>query len=452
MNEKKFSIKKFFRSYFDIKQDKENEQQTIAALTADVNFKGTRMWILICAIMICSLGLNMNSTAVIIGAMLISPLMGPIIGLGLGIGITDIALVRNSLRNFAMAVVISILTSTLYFLISPISVAQSEILARTQPTTFDLLIALFGGFAGIIAGATKSKGQVIPGVAIATALMPPLCTAGYGLGTGQMSYFLGALYLFIINAVFIALATVITVRALGYKRVTFVDEKKGRRMTNFMILIVVCTAIPSVFLAYQMVQETYWSQRVKEFVSKEMVFEKSFLLDYTTQRTDSINYLTLSVLGQEITPEELELLQAKLPGYGLPNTHITIQQGYDEYTKEEIRHSIISDIERSRPADNYTRFLQLQNDSLRVLVSSAKAFQLQASEVNKEISYLFDEIVLTEFAELYRFQVDTTLVDTIPFIRLQTDKRLSKEKQEIITNWLKVRFKEPEISFDIAPK
>lgn len=446
----------FLKEYFDIKSDKENEQQTIDTLKADVSFKGTRMWILICAIMICSLGLNMNSTAVIIGAMLISPLMGPIIGLGLGVGITDIELVKSSLRNFLMAVGISILTSTLYFLISPISIAQSEILARTQPTTFDLLIALFGGFAGIIAGATKSKGQVIPGVAIATALMPPLCTAGYGLGTGQLSYFLGALYLFIINAVFIALATVLTVRALGYKQVTYIDERKGKRLNDLMIFIVVCTAIPSVFLAYQMVQETYWNQRVKEFVSKEVVFDNSFILEYKTQRTDSLNYLNISLLGQEVSPEQLEVLQAKLPSYGLPKTQISIRQGYDESTKNEIRYSIISDLERSRSADNYTQFLQLQNDSLRAIVTASRAFHRQATDVNKEIAQLFEEVAKTEFAELYRFRTDTLAidslpkVDTVPYIKLYTDKRLSREKQEMISNWLTIRFRDPEIVFEVS--
>ena len=197
------AVRQFLGHYLDQSQDRESEQVTVEAIREGIEFKGSTIWILIFAIFIASLGLNTNSTAVIIGAMLISPLMGPIMGIGLGLGINDFELIKKSFRNLAVATIFSVLTSTLYFLISPLNEARSELLARTSPTIYDVLIALFGGLAGIVAMATKQKGNVIPGVAIATALMPPLCTAGFGLANGNMHYFFGAFYLFFINSVFI---------------------------------------------------------------------------------------------------------------------------------------------------------------------------------------------------------------------------------------------------------
>ena len=200
-------VKKLLGRYFNLLPDKEDEHAVIEQVKGGTQFRGTNLWILIFAILIASLGLNVNSTAVIIGAMLISPLMGPIIGMGLSVGISDFEMLKQSLKNYGVATLISVATATLYFWISPLSEAQSELLARTSPTLYDVLIAFCGGAAGVLALTTKSKGQVIPGVAIATALMPPLCTAGYGLATGQWTYFFGAFYLFFINTVFIATAT-----------------------------------------------------------------------------------------------------------------------------------------------------------------------------------------------------------------------------------------------------
>ena len=211
------NISKQVKKYFNVIPDKEDEQDIIAQITGGVSFRGANLLILIFAILIASLGLNVNSTAVIIGAMLISPLMGPIIGMGLAIGINDLELLKRSAKNYGVATLISVLTAMVYFLISPLSEVQSELLARTSPTLYDVLIAFCGGAAGIIALCTGGKGNIIPGVAIATALMPPLCTAGFGLATGHWLYFLGAFYLFFINTVFIALATYCGVRLFHFK-------------------------------------------------------------------------------------------------------------------------------------------------------------------------------------------------------------------------------------------
>ena len=206
------SLRRFLRDRFDLGEDSALQDEVVDNICRGVDFRGTNLWVLIFATFVASLGLNVNSTAVIIGAMLISPLMGPIMGMGLSVGINDFDLLKRSVRNFGFMVLVSILTSTLYFVVSPLSGAQSELLARTVPTTYDVLIAFFGGLAGIVAQSRRDRtSTVIPGVAIATALMPPLCTAGYGLATLQLNYFLGAFYLFFINTVFIALATVFVV-------------------------------------------------------------------------------------------------------------------------------------------------------------------------------------------------------------------------------------------------
>lgn len=269
------NIKNFFSRVFDIRQEKENEQETILAIKKDVDFN---LWVLIFAIFIASLGLNTNSTAVIIGAMLISPLMGPIMGFGLGLGIYDFELIKQSARTFALATLFSIITSTCYFFISPISEAQSELLARTQPTLYDVLIAFFGGLAGIVACSTKSKGNVIPGVAIATALMPPLCTAGFGLATGNFYYFFGAFYLYIINSVFISLATFMVVRLLKYPKKEQVNKDRQKKVTRYVGILVILTIVPSLFLSYKLVRTTYFNQRALEFINNELAFPNTQVL------------------------------------------------------------------------------------------------------------------------------------------------------------------------------
>ena len=226
------------------------EHETIEEIKKGIVFKGANLWILIFAIIVCSVGLNVNSTAVIIGAMLyLSLLMGPIMGVGLGIGIYDFELIIKALKNLGIAIVISVHTSALYFWASPLNDAQSELLARTSPNLWDVFIAMFGGLAGIVAGSRKEKTNAIPGVAIATALMPPLCTAGYGLGTDSGFISLGAIYLFFINSVFISLSTYMIVRALRYSKKEFVDPDREKRVKRYIGLLVFLIIIPSALTA-----------------------------------------------------------------------------------------------------------------------------------------------------------------------------------------------------------
>ena len=271
---RKLGVEYFTLTPFLIPQE-EAEQ----SIREGISFRGTNMIILILAIFIASLGLNTNSTAVIIGAMLISPLMGPIIGIGLGVGIHDFDLLKRSLRNLLMATVFSVATSTLYFLISPVGQEHSELLARTSPTIYDVLIGFFGGAAGIVAIGSKSKGNVIPGVAIATALMPPLCTVGYGLATWQMHYFFGALYLFLINSIFIGLSTFIGVKLMKYQPAPTNNPQRAHKVTRIVYIMAILTLLPSIYLTYTMYEQSRFQLNTENFVKEECQFPNTHVLN-----------------------------------------------------------------------------------------------------------------------------------------------------------------------------
>ncbi len=312
--------------YFRLQHEKEDLKEVIKNIEAGIVFRGTNLWVLTFAIFVASLGLNVNSTAVIIGAMLISPLMGPIIGLGVGMGIHDIQLLKKSALNFFFAVVVSLITSTIYFLLSPIDKAHSEILARTSPNIYDVLIAFFGGMAGIIAITSRQKGNVITGVAIATALMPPLCTAGYGIATGQLNFFFGALYLFIINTVFIALSTLIGVRLFRFPQKLHSDDKRKSRANLIVGFIVIITILPSLYFGYDIVQQNNFSDRVNRFIDKEAALTGDYLLKKEVDRKNKT--ITLTYGGRLITEGEIDSLRSKLKHYDLEKSELEVRQGF----------------------------------------------------------------------------------------------------------------------------
>jgi len=303
-----------------------DEAGTVEEIRASVDFKSANAWTLVFAIFIASVGLDTNSTAVIIGAMLISPLMGPIIGMGLGLGVNDSNLLRRAARNLGIAVGISIFTSTVYFLISPLSLAQSELLARTRPTFFDVLIAFFGGAAGIVAQSRQTKGNAIPGVAIATALMPPLCTAGFGIASLNLGYVLGSLFLFLINSVFICISTFLFVRYLRFAKVKIEQPEKQARTDRWIAIVAVLVIIPSLLLAWQLQRENTFSNRAAKFIDTEMKFSRSFVVDREIKYQWTKPTLKVSVIGDTITPEEIEILKAKMKVHELPPESLEIKQ------------------------------------------------------------------------------------------------------------------------------
>ncbi len=288
----------FILNYFSLSGQLVSQQEAEANIREGVSFKGTNILILILAILIASLGLNTNSTAVIIGAMLISPLMGPIIGIGLGVGIHDFELLKRCLRNLLMAAGFSVIAATLYFLISPVNEQHSELLARTSPTIYDVLIAFVGGGAGIIALGSTNKGNVIPGVAIATALMPPLCTAGYGLATWQLNYFFGASYLFIINSIYIAFATFIGVKLMKYHGVSNADSVRATRVRRIVYVLAILTMLPSIYLTYGMLRQNKFVVNADNFIHNECVFPDTQVLNRKAYIENGKKYLSLTLSAE----------------------------------------------------------------------------------------------------------------------------------------------------------
>ena len=382
-------IKAFFARIFDVRQEKEDEQETIDSIKKGVEFKGTNLWVLIFATFIASLGLNTNSTAVIIGAMLISPLMGPIMGFGLGLGISDFELIKRSFRNFAIATVFSVITSSIYFLISPISEAQSELLARTQPTLYDVLIAFFGGLAGIVASSTKSKGNVIPGVAIATALMPPLCAAGFGLATGNLYYFFGAFYLFFINSVFISLATYLVVRVLKYPKKVFLDKDHEKRVTRYVGIIVIFTIVPSLFLSYRLVKTTYFNQQVLNYVNTELAFPNTQILSKTITNTSDKKEIKVVLIGDNVSDSTIESARNRLPNYGLKDVSLVVQQGFSEQETDinKLKSLLMQDLYKN--SEQVLRTQAMQIDSLQRELKSYHDDRLLAEQIKPEVKVLF---------------------------------------------------------------
>lgn len=363
---------------FDIKSEQEDFDVIHDTVEKGIYFKGTNLWILIFGILIACVGLNMNSTAVIIGAMLISPLMGPILGVGYGLATYDFSLLKRSLINFGFAVVSGLSASTLYFLATPISEAHSELLARTQPNIYDVLIALVGGLAGIIALSSKQKGNVIPGVAIATALMPPLCTAGYGLATGAWNYFFGAFYLFAINTVFIATATMVTVRLLKYPKWHHPGEELKKSADRWVSLIVIVTIVPSIYFGYLLVKQENFNINANSFIRQESYIEGDYLLKSEiepTKRTIKLIY------GGRLIPDSVKKeLISKTRHYALKDAEVTIQQGFsvDEDEKNilaantqqsEINHLRIELARTLAAQDSLTRAAKLGKQLLGELQS-----------------------------------------------------------------------------------
>lgn len=318
-------LKKIAGEYFNLLNAKEDEREVVEQVRGSIAFRGTNLWILIFAIFIASLGLNVNSTAVIIGAMLISPLMGPIIGMGLSVGISDFDLLKQSLKNYGVATLISVVTATLYFFISPLSEARSELLARTTPTLYDVLIAFCGGAAGVLALTTKNKGQVIPGVAIATALMPPLCTAGYGLATLQLNYFFGAFYLFFINTVFIALSTFLGVKLLRFHSNSTVSPDTARRGKRLVTVVVIVTMLPAVVMTVNIVHRNVFERNVHQFVDRELSQNGTRIL---TQVVES-DTLRVVAVGRTISDTEVDNARGRMDYYGLGGYGLEVIQGTD---------------------------------------------------------------------------------------------------------------------------
>jgi uncharacterized hydrophobic protein (TIGR00271 family) len=297
-----------------------------ASIRKNIYFRGPNVFILVCAIIIASIGLNVNSIPVIIGAMLISPVMGPILGFGFSLGVYDRHLLRESLRNFGVMVAVSILASAVYFLLSPLNMEHpTELLARTNPTVYDVLIALFGGFAGILENSRKERGTVLSGVAIATALMPPLCTIGYGISVLKLNYILGAAYLFLINSVFIALATFIGVKYLGYPAVSADPGQRSKLTGRAVALVLLLMIVPSVFSAIDIVRDSNFKIHASRFVEDNKSIGKGFIYDYEVSTSSDPSTVTVYLAGEQLTGEERERIYTSAAEHGLFREQVIIR-------------------------------------------------------------------------------------------------------------------------------
>ena len=431
----------FFVRNFDVRQDKEDELETIDTISKGIEFKGTNLWVLIFATFIASLGLNTNSTAVIIGAMLISPLMGPIMGFGVGLGISDFDMIKRSFRNFATATIFSVITSSFYFMISPISEAQSELLARTQPTVYDVLIAFFGGLAGIIASSTKSKGNVIPGVAIATALMPPLCTAGYGIATGNLYYFFGAFYLFFINTVFISVATYLVVRVLKYPKKVFLDKAREKTVHRYVGIIVFFTLVPSLFLSYNLIRTSYFNDRVTRYINQELVFPNTQLLSKSVTLTRDTQEIKVVFIGQHVPQGLIDNARLRMKNYGLDGTSLIIEQGFGEKATDvnELKNLLLQDLYKN--SEEVLRIQSFTIDSLKKSLDQYKSYGLLTSQLLPEMRVLFPTVQEASFSRSFVMKTDSLKQDTVMLVYLKSTKQISKTDQDKLREWLVARIK-----------
>ena len=432
----------WLRKLLDFREDKAGDVATIESLKGDVEFRGTKLWILICAILVASIGLNVNSTAVIIGAMLISPLMGPIIGFGLGFGIADLDLVRKSLRNLALTTLFSILTATIYFLLTPLDQPGSELLGRTEPSLYDVLIAFFGGAAGLIAGSSKSKGQVLPGVAIATALMPPLCTAGFGLATGNWAFFFGAIYLYLINSVFIAFATFVMVRIMRFPMKSVASGDMRKRSYRWITVIAVCTLIPSIYLSIRLVRDSYQEQRAKQFIADHFAPPTHQVIRQSFVRADGDKrpYIDVVLIGTPLSTQTIDSIAALLPSYGLSNFDLQVHQGIDNDTPtdyEQLGGVLLRDLyERSERTASEQR---AEIDSLRRTLLRYDYYKSLTHDVSDEARAVFTDISQVRLMPSMEFIQGQ---DSVLHILVTTPShRISPAERSKLEQWLQKRTK-----------
>ena len=407
------------------------------SIRSNVSFRGPNVWILAFSIIIASVGLNVNSTAVIIGAMLISPLMGPIIGIGLGLGVNDTKLIRVGLKNLIVMVGISLIASTLYFLLTPLKLANpTELLARTNPTIYDVIIALFGGAAGLLEISRKEKGTVLSGVAIATALMPPLCTAGYGLATGTFKYFFGALMLFIINGVFIIIATYVMSKILGFQEYEFQDQKTAERTRTLVTLVVILVAVPSILSAVRMIKSNTFQQNASSFVADNRMLSSGYIYDYEVD-THKGGRISLYIAGSMLDDADKEKLKSSARDHGIDPERISFYE-----------HQIVPGEDRS--ADKLVKDIYERTDSeiskreaeIRVLENELTKYRQQEIpylQISRELTSQFPQVKDIYISRGADINTDSLSTQDCILVVARTERVLDDEDKQKMTDYLKVR-------------
>ena len=437
------------KSYFNVLPDKNSKIDVITQITDGISFQGANLWILICAIFIASLGLNVNSTAVIIGAMLISPLMGPIIGMGLAIGIADLNLFKQSIKKYLISTFISVVTATIYFTLTPITDAQSELLARTSPTLYDVLIALFGGAAGFLAMATKGKNNVIPGVAIATALMPPLCTAGYGLAVQNTSYFFGAFYLYFINTVFIAFTTCLGVRLLRFNRKKFVNLDQMKRVNLYIVSIIIITILPASYMTWNIIKQSVFENNIKKFIAEELSYSGTNILSH--EYDPQTKTLHVVAVGNPIPADTIAKAQKTMTDYQLEGYKLKVIQGTTSDSLLILKHKKKDQLFVGDKNTSEWQELIYNNDVLKKELTSYTHYPVLANDMKDELKVICPtakSIILSKASESF---TDTTLIKNHIVAVVKTSKPLAKDNRKQLYDWLKVKVKSDSLELIVIP-
>jgi len=430
---KAISMIKLLRS-FNLHYGEESREVVLENVRSNISFKGANLWILACAIVVASVGLNVNSTAVIIGAMLISPLMGPIVGAGFALGTYDFDLLKKSAKNLGIATLVSLFVSFLYFLLSPFKEAQSELLARTAPNIYDVLIAFFGGLVGGIAITRKEKGNPIPGVAIATALMPPLCTAGYGLAIGNFAYFSGAIYLYTINCFFICISTLFIVKLLKYPRVKFVDAQREKRITRTITVLLIIMLVPSFYLAYSLLQERKFTQNVSTFIQNEFAAKGYTVIYERTQFNSREKRIELAFLAKRFSDSELKDLNNRLDNYNLQNTKLLIRQDSVDLKKD-----ILAEINKQ------SQHVSEKDITIQNLRNELAAYTFTDKALIEEITTLFPQLSPFSIGKQNVYvNKDSSYLQTV--LMIDGKDKLNEADLNQLESWLKVKLKSDAVS------
>ncbi|MEG0930977.1 DUF389 domain-containing protein [Algoriella sp.] len=403
----------------------EDKSKVLADVVKNISFRGSNLWILACAIFIASIGLNVNSTAVIIGAMLISPLMGPIVGAGFALATYDFNLLKKSAKNLLIATVVSLIVSSIYFYLSPFKEVQSELLARTSPTIYDVLIAFFGGIVGAISITRVDKGNPIPGVAIATALMPPLCTAGFGLAALDFKFFIGAMYLYCINCFFIGIATFVIIKYLKFKPVVTENKAFDKKLRYIITVLVFLMVIPSFYLAYNLLNEKKFSQNVDNYIKTEFTDKGYTLIYQKISYNASPKTIDLAFLTKKFDSIEIDRLNKDLIIYGLNNTKVNIRQ-----STEDMKSEILSELSKQNTN------LSEKDIQINLLNTELKQYKFDDPELVKEVKVLFPEIAEISFGKVNNyFSIDSTFQSTVVIYKV--NKKIDTSK---LMQWLQLKF------------
>ncbi|MDA9563380.1 DUF389 domain-containing protein [Flavobacteriales bacterium] len=450
------SLWNFLKDTSSISEGTDYEGAT-EGIKKDIDFKGHGVWILVMSIFIASIGLNVNSTAVIIGAMLISPLMGPILGVGLSLGTNDWSTLIRSVKSFGTMTLIAILSSAFYFFITPLSEVQPELIARTKPTILDVFIAICGGVAGIIAGSRKEKSNVIPGVAIATALMPPLCTAGYGLANGNWSFFFGAFYLFFLNSMFITLSTVLIVRFLKFPIVHFVNEITERKVKRYMVFFVLVIIIPSGWIFWDVIKDSIFHQKAETFISENFEFPETSVDGKRIVFSDSLATIEVSLNGKLISEAQKEDLQRRMALYDLSSTlfignttervRLKIYQSNDNSAEIEELRKQIADTKFENVEDQLQKNIETIEDRNREIrhlnrqIIKLKGDSIPIGQLEKEIKLQYEGVQSISFGRSVGLNAGKAKMDTVPMVLVhwQDPANISTIQQQKLGDWLQIR-------------